>query len=129
MTIRKHFLPGISLVRNNLLATLPTWGPTYKVSFDCFINSYKEENPKGSWAEILRFTSTTNDCCGIGDRLPAIFSEKNQSVIQIGTQIGDNGLYTTKVELQEKIWYQIEVVQYPQSSTKVIKSKDFIKVE
>ena len=81
------------VVSHNLLTTLPTWGPTFKVSVDIFINSFHGQNLKdGAWAEILRFTNTTNNRDNLGDRLPAVFTHKDGYII-VASQIGDNNNY------------------------------------
>ena len=105
---------GISIMKNNLLATLPSWGPTYKVSFDLYIRSFDAENLGGGvWAELIRFTSTNNHGGSPGDRVPAVFTHKNLSIIHVVNQIGSNVNYATNVKLSEKTWYKVELVQYP----------------
>ena len=81
--------------KNNLLATIPTWGPTYKVSMELKVNSFdgpkfslNQAEPGSEMAEILRFTTTENDCCGIGDSIPAIFANKRGFI-----RISSTGLY------------------------------------
>ena len=105
---------GISIMKNNLLATLPSWGPTYKVSFDLYIRSFDAENLGGGvWAELMRFTATDNHGGSPGDRVPALFTHKNLSIIHVVNQIGSNVNYATNVKLSEKTWYKVELVQYP----------------
>ena len=43
----------------------------------------------GYYAEILRLTTTTNNCCKKGDRILALFTRKDNSIIPI-THIGEN---------------------------------------
>ena len=99
------------MVSHNLLTTLPTWGPTFKVSLDIFINSFDGPNlGEGVWAEVLGFTNTTNNCCDPGDRLPAVFTHKNGH-IRVDSQIGDNSnpYIGGEIYLKEKTWYKLEV--------------------
>ena len=70
------------------------------------------------WAELLRFTTTDGNCCEIGDKLPAIFT-KREGVINIGTQIGDNGSKQTDVALNTSTWYRLELMQYSWKNNKV----------
>ena len=103
-----------------LLDTLPTWGPAFKISFDLYIHSFDEDNFMGDagWAELLRFTTTDGNCCEIGDKLPAVFT-KREGVINIGTQLGDNGSKNTNVALNTSTWYRLELMQYSWKNNKV----------
>ena len=65
----------------------------------------------GVWAELLRLTTTDNDCCNIGDRAPAIFTHKD-GYLHIRTQIGNNGNRAWYVTIQENRWYTLEMSQY-----------------
>ena len=111
------------VVSHNLLTTLPTWGPTFKVSVDIFINSFHGQNLKdGAWAEILRFTNTTNNRGNLGDRLPAVFTHKDGYII-VASQIGDNNNYHIggdsgpgHIYLKENTWYKLEISQLSENS-------------
>ena len=105
-------LDEITVSRNNLLETLATWGPSYKISMDLYINSFDGPNLKnGKLAELIRLTTTNGNCCGIGDRIPAIFTNK-RGFIQVGTQIGSNGNKWTNVNLNARSWYKLDLMQY-----------------
>ena len=100
-----------------MLSTLPSWGPTFRVSFDLYINSFDKGNLDGfAWAEILRFTSTSTSCCSIGDRVPAIFTNKISSTLTIVTQIGPEGHSAKNVKVKKKVWHHLDLLQYPQTS-------------
>ena len=43
----------------------------------------------GDYAEILRFTTTSNNCCKKGDRILTLFTEKD-NYIHVSTSIGEN---------------------------------------
>ena len=43
----------------------------------------------GDYAEILRFTTTSNNCCKKGDRILTLFTEKD-NYIHVSTSIGKN---------------------------------------
>ena len=110
------------VVSHNLLTTLPTWGPTFKVSVDIFINSFHGKNLKdGAWAEILRFTNTTNNRDNLGDRLPAVFTHKDGYII-VASQIGDNNNYLIggHIHLKKKTWHKLEITQFSQNSTVIL---------
>ena len=111
------------VVSHNLMNTLPTWGPAYKVSLDIFINSFDGPNlaEGGWWAEILRFTNTTNNCgdpgdCNPGDRILAVYTNKD-GYIRLNNQIGDrSGYYIDDINLDEKTWYNLEITQLSENS-------------
>ena len=67
---------SIPITANNLLATIPNWGPTFAVTFQLWLESFSPSG--GVWSELLRFTSTEINCCSPGDRSPAIFVNKGQ---------------------------------------------------
>ena len=111
---------GTPIGQENLVDTLPTWGPSYRIFIELYINSFTVSNmAKGKWAEILRFTSTDNNCCNIGDRIPAIFTNKN-GFIAINTQIGNKGSKFKAVPLEKETWYGLELLQYEWNNKVVI---------
>ena len=106
------------MVSHKLLNTLPTWGPAFKVSMDIFINSFNGPNlaEGGWWAEILRFTNTTNNEPDPGDRILAVFTNKD-GYIRLNNQIGDrSGYFIDDIYLEEKTWYKLEMTQYSEDS-------------
>ena len=110
------YLGRVPVTQDNLLATLPSWGPTYRVTLSLYINSFDGDNLlRGKWAELLRFTSTDNNCCAMGDRVPAIFTNKG-GFIQVASQLGDNGNRWRNVFLEEKTWYSLEILQFFQNN-------------
>ena len=79
---------------------------------DLYINSFEGPNLKnGQMAELIRFTTRSNNCCSIGDRIPAIFTDK-RGYIQIGTQIGNQGNKVKNVNINAKSWYRLDIMQY-----------------
>ena len=98
--------------QNNLLSTLPTWGPSFRISLDLYINSFHGPNLKnGKFAELLRFTSRDGNCCAVGDRIPAVFTDK-RGFIQVATQIGTQGNKWRNVKLSQKTWHRLDILQY-----------------
>ena len=87
---------------------------------DIFINSFDGPNlGEGVWAEVLRFTNTTNNCFDPGDRLPAVFTHKNGHIrVAVDSQIGDSGnkYIGGIIYLEEKTWYKQEVAQLSENS-------------
>ena len=113
-------IDGSPIGQGKLLATLPSWGPTFCLTFDLYINSFDGSSLKDGYAELLRLTSTDDDCCSIGDRIPVIFTHKNGN-LHIGTQIGAQGNAVRDVSLDKSKWHQLELVQYVQSDKVWIK--------
>ena len=106
------------------MAKKRSWGPSFKVSLELYINSFDE-----NWAEVLRLTNTENDFGGDGDRIPAIFArrtdadKKGTGTIGIRTQIGDNHgeeAYN-KDGILEKKWYTLELTQYKDNNDDKVK--------
>jgi len=99
----------ITIQQNNLLGVIPEWGPAWKISFELNIQSF----PSSTLYEfIFRFTSTTNDCCDIGDRIPALFTVHDGTILY-ATNIGDNGNeFAFTPSIQTGKWYSFEIEQH-----------------
>ena len=68
-------------------------------------------NSAGSgWSSILRFTSTNNNCCNIGDRIPAIFYN-SEGFLSISSAVNEDGDYYLRYDIDLEKWYHIEIVQ------------------
>ena len=105
------------------MATVPSWGPSFIVSLNLYINSFEGENlMQDKWAELLRFTSTDNNCCAIGDRIPAIFANKG-GFIQVATQLWRKGNRWKNINLDVQTWYNIEMKQFSQNNKVDIQQK------
>ena len=109
--------PGTSVVSNNLLGTIPSWGPTFRVTFDLYINSFVEGNQHG-FSELLRFTATDNNFWSLGDAVPVVLT--TQTGIHIVTQIGSNNHWAYQTKLTEKRWYHVELLQHSHNNKKVM---------
>ena len=104
----------MAVVQDHLVATLPSWGPSYRVAFDIHINSHQ---PNVN-AELLRVTASKNDRGTMGDRVPAIFSTGTGTLI-LRTQINDEAdwYFNNKAfQVKEKTWYSIEIAQYKENN-------------
>ena len=107
-----HSIFCLSISDSMPISPITTWGPSFTVSLDVKVHSFTPPNLKhGAWAELLRLTTTDNDCCRIGDRAPAIFTHKD-GYLHITTQIGNNGNRVWDITIQEKRWYSLELSQY-----------------
>ena len=101
------------ITKNNLVATLPSWGNDFDISLELWIESLTPTNKYG-YSELLRFTSTNKDCCSAGDRIPAIFANKN-GFIHVTSQIGTNGNAYKNVNIKTKTWTKVEIKQYQEN--------------
>ena len=98
-----------------MLTTLPSIGPSYKISFDLFVNSFSGVDLQhGSWAEVLRFTCTNKDCCAPGDRIPNVMTNRVGN-IAVSTQIGDHGNSGPALSFNVRTWTNVEIQQYSQN--------------
>ena len=80
--------PGETQVtKNNLLTTIPNWGPTWKITFELLIKSF----PTTTEASILHFT-TGNRCCDVGDRIPFL-QIYNKDVLVVNAVNGNGNYY------------------------------------
>ena len=101
------------ITKNNLVATLPSWGNHFDISLELWIESFTNTNKKG-YSELLRFTATNKDCCSAGDRIPAIFANKN-GFIHVTSQIGTNGNAAKNFNIKTKTWIKVEIKQYQEN--------------
>ena len=93
------------VTKNNLISTIDTWGPEYRVAISVIVHSAGSE-----WSNILRFTNTGSDCCNIGDRLLAIFYNSG-GFFHISSDVGENGNYVFDYNIELNKEYHIEIVQ------------------
>ena len=99
--------------KNNLVATLPNWGNHFDISLELWIESFTPANKDG-YSEILRFTSTKEDLGSAGDRIPAIFANKN-GYIHVMSQVGTNATAYKDFNIKTKTWTKVEIKQYQEN--------------
>ena len=73
--------PTISVQKGNLIAVIPEWGPNFRITFDLNVHSMYSSHSNG-WANVLHFTASGKDCCSIGDRVPALWTNSKRDVFQ-----------------------------------------------
>ena len=95
----------LTLQKGKELATIPVWGPSFRVTFDVFISSYEVD----TWTNILHFT-TGNNCCSVGDRIPMIKSHSSGNLVILNA-VGDDGNHQTFVPLSINKWHTVEISQ------------------
>ena len=110
------------VTKDNLVATLPSWGKYFEISLKIWIESFSGNN--NGWSELLRFTATENDCCFAGDRIPAIFVNSDGN-IYLTSQVGTNGNFYKNAHIKLETWIKVEIKQYPKNG-KVINYVDWL---
>ena len=90
---------------NDLITTIPFWGPAYELSVDLSMDSWDN-------GSLLLFRAKTDgDCCSVGQRVPAIWTQEGHWLL-VATNIGQDGNSETRVEVPDKEgWFNLEVSQ------------------
>ena len=103
---------------NNLLTKLPVLGMEFEISLDVLVSSFTVPNMQhGKYAEILRFTTTNNNCCKKGDRILALFTKKDNSILAM-TNIGKNYNYHKKfARFEVEKWVNVRARQFKDTIT------------
>ena len=91
--------------KNNQIGTVASWGPTFRVAVDIIVHS-----AGSGGSSILRFTSTSQNCCQMGDRLPAIIYD-SKGYLHITSAVNGIGNYYVNFNIDLKKWYHIEIAQ------------------
>ena len=97
---------------NDLITTIPFWGPAYELSVDLSMDSWDN-------GSLLLFRAKTDgDCCSVGQRVPAIWTQEGHGLL-VATNIGQDGNSETRVEVPDKEgWFNLEVSQKSNGVTK-----------
>ena len=101
------------ITKGNLVATLPNWGDYFDISMELWIESYSGGNTDG-YTELLRFTATNKDFGSAGDRIPAIFANKNGNIYVV-SQVGTNANTFKNFNIPTQTWTKVEIKQYQES--------------
>ena len=96
---------GMKVKKNNQIGTIASWGPTFRVAVDIIVHS-----AGSGYTSILRFTSTSQNCCQMGDRLPIIHYH-SKGYLHITSAVNKNGNYYVNYNIDLKKWYHIEIAQ------------------
>ena len=110
-------LGGYNLLRkDNLVATLSSWGDYFEVSLELWIESFAQSR---TWTEVFRFTATEIDCCSAGNRIPALFVNK-AGFIYATSQVGSDGDFHKSFNIKPKTWTMVQIKQYPENGKVII---------
>merc|ERR1712072_872337 len=92
------------LVRKRLVKTISLLPKQFDISFD-----FKPTKWIGGWTNILHLTTGAN-CCGLGQRIPAIFPLNGKLAIAFAVdRNGNYNLWTPKLVLNR--WYNFRLTQ------------------
>jgi len=114
------------VVANRELATIPKWGPSFKISFDLKINSFGsdpdyEEYPAewNGYSSVLAFKGNGGlDCCSHGDRVPVINLRQDGDLV-FSHSVGEDTSHEFRYNIAElNQWYNIVVEQGPSEEDK-----------
>ena len=99
-------IPGkqTALVRRRLMKTLSVLPKQFDISFD-----FKATKWMGGWTSILHLTTGAN-CCGIGQRIPAIFPLNGKLAISFAVDRNGNYYFWTP-KLALNTWYNFRLTQ------------------
>merc|ERR1719300_2313808 len=103
----------INVKKGQLLAVIPEWGPNFRISFDLNINSMYSSRSDG-WANVLHFTATGKDCCSLGDRVPALFTNAQLNTVSFMSNVDHNGNFqkgTPHGTFPTNTWCKIKIEQ------------------
>ena len=96
-----------------MLAVIPEWGPNFRITFDLNINSMYSSRSDG-WASVLHFTATGKDCCSLGDRVPALFTNSKLNSVSFMSNVDHNGNFqkdTPRGAVPTNTWCKIKIEQ------------------
>ena len=110
--------PGdvITIKTDNLLDTIPTWGPTFTVSLELYVNSWAAEGMQHSETshEVLRFTNAdqTSSEGDTRDNWPRISTQLVNGTGIVWVTL-DPDVTSAKIEtIQTKKWHKLELIQF-----------------
>ena len=85
------------------------WGKEWEVSVQLFFNSFD----KSEYFNVFRVAAIPGDCCQIGQRLPAVWTQKGElNALLVSTAINDNGNdYETITGIPTQEWITLKLVQ------------------
>ena len=104
---------GSNILRNNLLGTIDSWGPLFRVSLNLRIHSIPD-SPGPSSVLAFKANGGESNAKQYGDRVPIIFCHPNDGLLSFQNSVNGNFHYgykwKTKTEMDK--WYHIEIKQY-----------------
>ena len=106
MSARKKFSPAVVTYvpeQGKHLTTLDRLEKEFKITFEFIVQSLP-----GDWGSMLRLTTTDNNCCHDGDRIPGLWIYKD-SKLRVDFYSSKNNEFNHNIKTAE--WYSIEISQ------------------
>ena len=91
--------------QGNLLSTMDTWGLTYIVSLEIFINTAPQE---GEFFNIFHFT-TGGWCCENGQRTPGLYFQSGPTLVVYNLDLYPQFRTIQNIPVQQ--WIHIKMLQ------------------
>ena len=113
--LNTYFYRELPVLKENILGSIPTWGPEYKLSVEIYIDSFGNSSNNRN-TEILRLNAGDAAYGKAGYMIPALYTDSGTSgnlrQIQIATQIGDNWSWSKTIPVSRRTWYTLDLIQY-----------------
>ena len=85
---------------------MKNWGQTYSVNFEILVKKL----PPSLWLNVFHFTATNDNCCGTGDRIPAVWIHKD-GYFHICTSLNGNANACKYIGFELEKTYQVTIRQ------------------
>ena len=98
------------MTKDNLLSNvLSLWGPEYEIEIQIKFGGWSSS---WNWESIFHFTTDlNNNCCNIGQRIPAIWTASLDKVV-VSTNVDSNGDTVKEIgDFEEGKWYSFVLSQ------------------
>ena len=91
------------------IGKIDSWGPLFRISLDLIIHS----RVNNGFSSVLAFRGNggRENCCFIGDRIPAIFLNNPTMTLQFANSVRHYGNYWFEFKINRKTWYNIIIEQ------------------
>ena len=83
------------IAKNKEVQVFQNWGDVYKIEFCIKVAKW----PAVEWTNVFHISETGNNCCNIGDRIPALFVNKN-GFFYVCSAVDGNGDYCKKFHFE-----------------------------
>ena len=94
-----------------MVKLLQNWGDEFKMEFSIKVT----KTPPAGWTNVFHFSGTDKDCCNFGDRIPAMWINRD-GYFHIASSVNGNGNYYKNFDFELNNVYQITIQQLKDSS-------------
>ena len=94
---------------NKRITKIPILGPQFSIEFSIKVNAFPSS---GNIANIFHFTSTGQECCKVGDRVPAIFLDHRGRLLVAFPLFGDGEeVLKFNRKMVKNNWHKVKIIQ------------------